>query len=191
MTDRVRWGILGTGNIANKMAEALKSLPEAELAAVGSRAQNSANQFADKWDIPTRQPSYEALAQDESIDIVYVSTPHPFHEPCTVLCLEHGRAVLCEKPFALNSHEAEKMVIAARTHRLFLMEAMWTRFLPALQKTKELIEDGAIGELRMLQADFGFRAGWDPQGRLLLDTPDGREAVTVGEVVPTLPATVH
>lgn len=152
-----RWGILGAGSIAHKFATGLNDLPDTELYAVGSRSQAKADAFADVYKIPVRHNSYEALVADPKVDAIYVATPHTFHKEHSILAMEQGKAVLCEKPFALNAAEAAEMIAYARTHKVFLMEAMWSRFLPHMQKIKELIAQGAIGEIRMLQADFGFR----------------------------------
>ncbi len=165
--NEIRWGILGTGNIAGKFAEGLKAATGARLVAVGSRAQPSADAFADRFDAPNRHASYEALVADPEVDIIYISTPHPMHAENAILCLDHGKAVLCEKPFTLNAAEARTVVERAREKGVFLMEAMWTRCLPVLARTRELIRAGAIGEPRLLVADFAFRAGWNPESRLL------------------------
>src|SRR5690606_13762312 len=103
MQEKIRWGIIGTGNIARQFARGLTSVPDAELVAVGSRSQESADKFGDMFDVPRRHPTYEALAADRDVDAVYVSTPHSLHMENTLLCLEHGKAVLCEKPFAINA----------------------------------------------------------------------------------------
>jgi len=162
----VRWGILSTGKIAHAFAEGLRALPDARLVAVGSRSQEAAERFGRLFDVPHRHGSYEALVQDPDVDVIYIGTPHPFHKENTLLCLEAGKAVLCEKPFALNALEAAEMIRVARARGLFLMEAMWTRFLPAFAKLRALLEEGAIGEVRLLTADFGFRAAFDPESRL-------------------------
>jgi predicted dehydrogenase len=161
-----RWGILGTGSIARKFAEGLKSAPGAELVAVGSRAQKTADEFGERFDVPRRHASYEALAADADVDAIYVSSPHSCHKDNTIQCLEAGKPVLCEKPFAINAGQAEAMVAVARERGVFLMEAMWTRFEPVTVKVREWLASGAIGEPRMLCADFGFRAGANPRSRL-------------------------
>jgi predicted dehydrogenase len=178
--DKIRWGILGTGNIAKQFARGLAVLPDAELAAVGSRSQAGADAFGDEFDVPRRHPSYAALANDPGVDVVYVATPHNLHRENSLLCLEADKAVLCEKPFAINAGQAEQVIALARAKRLFLMEAMWTRFLPALVKIRELLADGTIGEVRMLAADFGFRAPFDPQGRLFDPNLGGGALLDVG-----------
>jgi predicted dehydrogenase len=178
--EKIRWGILGTGRIARTFATALTFLPEAELVAVGSRASASANEFADRFGVPHRHADYAGLANDPDVDVVYVSTPHTFHQENTLLCLQAGKAVLCEKPFTINAAEAEEVINLARAKRLFLMEAMWTRFLPSMVKVRQLLSDGVIGEVRMLTADFGFRASFDPQGRLFDPELGGGALLDVG-----------
>ena len=166
MAEEIRWGILGTGSIAKKFAQGLMSAEGANLVAVGSRSQQTAATFADQFNVPTRYSSYRDLTQDPSVDLIYIATPHPFHCVNTVLCLENGKGVLCEKPFAINRQEAELMVRTAQENDTFLMEGMWTRFLPAVVRLRQLLSEGVIGEVRMLTADFGFRAGLTPEGRL-------------------------
>lgn len=152
--DKIRWGILGTGGIAGKFALGLSFCDDAELTAVGSRAQTTADEFADKWNVRHRHATYADLADDPDVDVVYVATPHVFHKDNSILCLEAGKAVLCEKPLTINARQAEDVIACARRHGLFLMEAMWTRFLPATCKLRELLADGALGEVRMIKANF-------------------------------------
>lgn len=178
--DKIRWGILGPGQIANKMAEALRNLPDAEIAAVGSRREEAGREFAAKHGIPTAHCGYEALAADPNVDVVYVATPHPFHMDAAILCMEAGKAVLCEKPFAVNARQASEMIKKARENKVFLMEAMWTRFLPAIQKMKQVVADHAVGQAKMLEADFGFRAERDPRGRLFAPDLAGGALLDVG-----------
>ena len=178
--DKIHWGILGTGMIATKFAEGLMALPDAELVAVGSRSQSSADDFGYEFDVPHRHASYTALADDPDVDVVYVATPHPFHRENSILCLEGGKAVLCEKPFAINASEAEDIIALAREKGLFLMEAMWTRFLPVLVRTRELVAKGTIGEVRALFADFGFRTAFDPKSRLFDPQLGGGALLDVG-----------
>ena len=177
---KVRWGILGTGAIARQFVEGLNSLPEAEVLAVGSRSEASAAEFADEREIPRRYASYDDLAADPDVDVVYVATPHPFHADNAELCLEAGRAVLCEKPFTVNAAETERVVWLARDRGLFLMEGMWTRFFPLMEKLRRLVSDGAIGEVRMLNVDFGFRADLDPASRLFDPKLGGGALLDVG-----------
>lgn len=141
MTTATRWGILGTGSIAKQFARGLADTPNAVLQSVGSRAQDSADAFGETFSIPARHASYEALANDPDVDAIYVSTPHPFHKDNSILCLRAGKAVLCEKPFTINAAEAKAVVEVAREHGVFLMEAMWSRFFPAMQQVKKWLDE--------------------------------------------------
>jgi predicted dehydrogenase len=176
----LRWGILGAGSIANRFCSDVKSLSDHRLAAVGSRDKAKADTFADKFSIQNRHDSYEALVADPEVDVIYVATPHPFHKEHSLLALGAGKAVLCEKPFTINAGEAEAVVKEARDRGLFLMEGMWSRFFPALVKLRELVAEGAIGEPRMLQCDFGFRSGVNPEGRLFKPELGGGGLMDVG-----------
>ena len=166
MVEKIRWGIIGTGNIARQFARGLAVLPDAELVAIGSRTAAAAEAFAAMFSVPHRHGSYEDLAQDPDVDVVYVATPHSLHRPNTLLCLRAGKAVLCEKPFAINAAQAGEMIRLAREKGLLLMEAMWSRFFPAMAKVRELLAAGAVGQVWLLTADFGFRARFDPSSRL-------------------------
>ena len=163
---KFRWGILATGNIAGSMAQALNSVEEAELLGVASRSQASADKFGDKWNVPRRYPSYEALAADPNIDIIYIATPHNLHFDNMRLCLSAGKHVLCEKPLTLNAAESAKCIDFARENNLFLMEAVWMRFFPAMAQLRKWIADGIIGDLRLIQADFCINLPFDPAHRL-------------------------
>ena len=180
MVEKIRWGIIGTGNIAGQFARGLAVLPEAELAAVGSRTAAAAEAFGEAFDVPHRHSSYEDLARDPDVDVVYVATPHSLHRQNTLLCLRAGKAVLCEKPFAINAAEAEEMISLAREKGLLLMEAMWSRFFPAMAKVRELLAAGAIGRVWLLTADFGFRARFDPSSRLFDPALGGGALLDVG-----------
>jgi len=180
MTDVFRWGILGPGNIAAKFAAGVAALADQEVVAAGSRTQASADRFADRFDIRRRHVGYEALVADPEVDAIYVATPHNFHREHTLLALRHGKHVLCEKPFAINAAEAQEMVDAARAAGLFLMEAMWSRFLPIIVEARRLISDGAIGTVQMVQADFGFRASFNPASRLFDPALGGGALLDVG-----------
>ena len=174
------WGILGTGKIAAKFAEDLKSIGNAKLLAVGSRSQASASNFADRFNISHAYPSYQKLVQDPDIDVVYISTPHNLHKENSILCLENGKAVLCEKPIGVNTEELKEMIQVANSRNLFLMEAMWTYFLPTIKKAEEWIEDGAIGQVQHIKADFGFKAPYDPSKRLFNPELAGGALLDVG-----------
>ena len=155
MSEKIRWGILGPGGIAHKFADALKAIPDAEIIAVGSRDLQRAKAFADMFDVPYRHGSYVELANNPEVDVIYVATPHPFHKACAILCLEAGKAVLCEKPFTVDAEQAKALIACAQKHKQFLMEAMWTRFIPIMVQVREWLADDVIGEPRMLTADFG------------------------------------
>lgn len=180
MDQALRWGILGTGNIAHQFARGLAVLPDATLVAVGSRRQKTADAFGDEFDVPHRHAGYEHLAEDPDVDVVYVSTPHTFHHENTILCLNAGKHVLCEKPFAVNARQARDMIVTARAHSRFLMDAVWTRFLPVMVQVRTLLETGTIGEVHMLQVDFGFRSRFDPAARLFNPALGGGALLDVG-----------
>jgi predicted dehydrogenase len=181
--ETVRWGIVGCGKIAALFATGLTTLPDAALVAVGSRAEETAHAFADRFGVPRRHGSYAALANDPEVDVVYVATPHQEHKASTLLCLEAGKPVLCEKPFAINAGETDAMIGAARQRGLFLMEAMWTRFVPLMGKVRALLAAGAIGEVRMVSADLGFRAAPGRPARLFDPAYGGGALLDVGVYV--------
>lgn len=162
----INWGILGCGSIANKFAHDLNMLEGCQLYGVGSRSIDKAISFAKVNNAQKAYGSYEELVQDENIDVVYVATPHPYHKDNTILCLNNGKHVLCEKPFAMNSAEVAEMVKAAEQNNKFLMEAIWTQFFPYMSKLKEIIAEGKLGEIKMIEADFGFKADFNPNSRL-------------------------
>lgn len=180
MAAAIRWGILSTGRIAHTFANAIAHVPEAQLVAVGSRTQSAAEAFGEEFNIPHRHGSYEALVADPEVDAIYVATPHPYHHPNTLLALDAGKHVLCEKPFAVNAKQAAEMVERARAKKLFLMEAMWTRFLPAVRQARQWLDDGLLGELRLLQASFCFRSDMDEASRLLAPELAGGSLLDVG-----------
>jgi predicted dehydrogenase len=157
MTQRFRWGVAGPGGIATRFAEAMRLVDDGEIAAVASRSAERAGAFADRFAIPTRYGDYDALAADPEVDVVYVATPHSRHEAVTISFVEAGKHVLCEKPFALNARQARRMADAARAQGVFLMEAIWSRFLPAYRRLVEVLGEGRIGEPMLVEADFGFR----------------------------------
>lgn len=163
----IRWGILGTGQVAHLFASDLQLLPDADLVAVASRAQTRADAFGEEFDVPERYGSYEALAVESSADVVYVATPHTSHVRDATMALDAGKAVLCEKPLAINAKGAEQITSAARNHGQFLMEALWTRFLPVMADVRRLVcEDKVLGDLSLLQADIGAYQAFDADHRL-------------------------
>ncbi len=160
------WGILGTGAIANAFTKSLQTLSNAKIVAVGSRAQKTADRFARTFAIENAYSSYAALVEDPNVDIIYVATPHSHHHSNTLLALNHDKAVLCEKPFAVNVRESKEMIQTARERGVFLMEAMWTRFLPAIIQVQDWIKKDHIGRVRHIAADFGFKAPFNEKSRL-------------------------
>jgi len=162
----VRWGIAGTGMIAGIFANAFAEVDGGSVVAVGSRALTSATRFAATHAIPRAHGTYADLVADPEVDAIYVATPHAQHEELTVAALEAGKHVLCEKPMSLSAPQSARMVEAARAHDRFLMEALWSRFLPAYLTIDELVADGAVGEVLCVDASLGFRAPFDPDHRL-------------------------
>lgn len=172
----VRWGILGAGNIAHKLAEAVIEHTASTVEAVGSRSLDKAQAFADEFSIPRAYGSYEQLVADPDIDVVYIASPHSHHHEHMLLAIEAGKHILCEKAFTQNAAQAREVVEAARAKGVFLMEAMWTRHLPHMYAIREIIERGDIGDIVSLQADHGIllthvERMWNPAlaGGALLD----------------------
>ncbi len=174
----IRWGILGCGKIARKFAADIKFVKNAELIALGAREQSTADAFAKDFPAKYRHNSYQSLVENQEVDAIYVATPHAFHHEHTLLCLRHGKAVLCEKAFAMNLGQAKEMIGMARQQKVFLMEAFWTKFLPHYQLMKKMIAEGKIGKVQSVIANFGFIPAppfaprlYDPQlgGGSLLD----------------------
>jgi predicted dehydrogenase len=153
----VRWGIVGPGAIARGFAEAMSQTTGGSIVAVASRSLERANAFGDQFNVSRRYGDYGDLASDPDIDVVYIATPASRHEADTIAMLEAGKHVLCEKPFALNSVQAQRMVDVAAAAGSFLMEAMWSRFLPSYRKMMDLIDGGKIGEPNFVEANFGYR----------------------------------
>ncbi len=177
---KVRWGILGTGNIAHKFASDLRLVDNAELVAVGSRSLETAEKFADELGITISFGSYEELAKSAEVDIIYIATPNNLHHPNTLLCLNNGKAVLCEKPFAMNENQALEMISSARGKNLFLMDALWTKFLPHYQKMIDIVKSGILGDIKAVLANFGFRANAEPNSRLLNPELGGGSLMDIG-----------
>jgi dihydrodiol dehydrogenase / D-xylose 1-dehydrogenase (NADP) len=164
----IRWGICGTGRMASTIATELAALngDGAQLCAVGSRSLAGAENFARSHNVPRAHGSYTDLARDPGVDVVYIATPPSLHCENALACIKYRKAVLCEKPFALNASEAVRMVRAAREGGVFLMEAMWTRFLPALTAVRTLIADGTLGRIRLLVGGGGFVPAFNPRSPL-------------------------
>ncbi len=162
----IRWGILACGGIARKFADDLTHAKKGYLAAVSSRDIKRAQEFASHYDSSVKTfGSYEEMLSSGEIDVVYIASPHGLHYEHTLLCLEAGIPVLCEKAFAINSMQVAAMISKAREKKLFLMEALWTRFHPSIAKLQEIIASGAIGEIKHVVADFGFKAVYDEEAR--------------------------
>jgi predicted dehydrogenase len=179
MTETIRWGILGCGKIAHKFASDLRLVKEAKLVAVASKDERRGQEFALQYGASHVYTSYEELAAS-NLDVIYVATPHGFHYEHVMLCLSHHKAVLCEKAFALNLPQAREMVVTAQKNKVFLMEAFWTKFLPQYKKVVELLNDEKIGEIRWLQADFGFKSPQPTPQRLYDPLLGGGSLLDIG-----------
>jgi len=177
---KIKWGVLAPGTIAKRLAAGLQEIPEAVRYAVGSRDLGRAQAFAEQFGFEKAYGSYKELAADPDIDVIYVATPHPQHEEAAVTCLNAGKAVLCEKPFAANAKQAARMIDCAKQNGVFIMEAMWTRFLPSICKVRELLSQGAIGNVQHVYVNFGFRAPVNPEGRLFNPMAAGGSVMDVG-----------
>ncbi|MFX0021105.1 MAG: Gfo/Idh/MocA family protein [Candidatus Hermodarchaeota archaeon] len=165
MSKIIKWGILGCGKIAYKFAEGLKVLPEAKLEAVASKTEGKAETLGRMFGVKNIYNNYEELVNNPAVDVIYIATTHNFHYQNALLCLTHGKSVLCEKPITLNANQAEDLIKTARNKNLFLMEAMWTRFLPCINKINELIDQDIIGDIKHITADFGINREFDPKIR--------------------------
>lgn len=176
----IRWGIIGLGKIANKFATDLATIENTELVAVASRNQENANDFAKNYNVRKAYNSYLDLAKDDEVDAVYIATPHSFHKEHTILCLKNKKAVLCEKPFAMNLQEVEEMIAVAKENDVLLMEALWTYFLPHYTYVLESLKNEKFGKLLKLEADFGFSRGFDNNSRLFKKEVGGGSLLDIG-----------
>jgi predicted dehydrogenase len=174
------WAVLGCGRIAAKFSNDLKLLPNARLYAAASRDYQRALNFARESGYEKAYGSYEQLVNDPEVDVVYIATPHSHHREHAILCLNHRKAVLCEKAFAINKKEAEEMVSCARANQTFLMEAFWTMFQPSFRKAMEIIHSGELGKLKMVRSDFAFNGPYDPQKRLYNIALGGGSLLDIG-----------
>ncbi|WP_139903453.1 Gfo/Idh/MocA family protein [Clostridium thermarum] len=177
---KIRWGIIAPGNISIAFAEGMKAVTNAEIVAVASRDLSRAEEFAKKFNIRKAYGSYEEIVKDDEVDAIYIATPHSFHKDMSIMCLQHGKAVLCEKPATLNSKELKEVIDTAEKHNTFYMEAMWMRFLPVIREVKKLVDEGTIGELRLVKADFSFMAPMNPESRLFSKRLAGGALLDVG-----------
>jgi predicted dehydrogenase len=161
----IKWCILGTGRISRIFAEGLKVVENSELYAVGSRTRESAESFASEFNVKKAYSNYEEAANDPDVNVIYIGTPHNHHCENTLMCLDKGKNVLCEKPLSINGNEVRKMIEKAKEKNLFLMEALWTRFLPNIIKAKELIDSGEIGKVKFLNSCFSVKSSYGPEHR--------------------------
>jgi predicted dehydrogenase len=162
----IRWGIIGSGGIARMFATDLRLLPDASLVAIGSRQADTAEEFGASLDVPHRHATYDDLVNDPDVDAVYVATPHPGHHDAALSAINAGKAVLVEKPFTMNAKEAASLIDAAQSRGVFLMEAMWARFLPHMVRARELLAEGALGDVRVVIADHNQWFARDASHRL-------------------------
>jgi predicted dehydrogenase len=176
----LRWGILGAGHIAGKWARDLGSVPDAVLQAVWARDPGKTREFAEAHGAARPADSVDDLLGRGDLDAVYVATPHGRHLPDTLACLEAGIPVLCEKAFALDAAQAREMALTARSRGVFLMEALWTRFLPSFLAAKRWVASGEIGQILTIRSDFGFRAPYDPRKRLWDPAMGGGALLDIG-----------
>jgi predicted dehydrogenase len=180
MHKKINWGIIGLGKIANKFAADLQLSDNSMLYAVASRNPEKAAIFSEQHHSSKFYASYEELADDPEIDVIYIATPHTFHFENTMMCLKKGKGVLCEKPMGMNLQEVETMVREARSRNLFLMEGIWTRFIPATAKLLDLLAKKVIGDILFIRADFGFKANFNREGRLYNKKLGGGSLLDVG-----------
>jgi len=169
MEDKVRWGIVGPGKIAQNFANDLKLVDDAMLTAVASRNLERAQTFAREYHIAHSFDSYDALFASDVVDVVYIATPHTFHHDVALQAMKAGKHVLCEKPLGINRKEVVSMVDAAKANKVFLMEALWSRFNPTIVKVKQMVDTGLIGELGYINADFAFYGMDKPPTSRLFD----------------------
>jgi predicted dehydrogenase len=189
MKRNYRWGILGAGRIAEKFCTAIAFVEGSEVYAVASRDISKAKDYAARFNASRSYDNYQELVTDKEVDIIYIATPHSFHYEQALVCLQHQKAVLCEKPMTLSHVQTAELVAAARENRVFLMEGLWTACMPFMDKVRSIIANGRIGQLQYLAADFGFEAPPDPEGRLYKKSLAGGSVLDIG-VYPVSLATI-
>lgn len=180
MNKTIKWGIIGLGKIAYKFATDLATIEDAELYAVASRSKEKAVNFATKHKAVKTYTTYKDLAEDTEVDAVYIATPHSFHAAHSILCMQHKKAVLCEKPFAMNAEEVAEMIAVSKANNVLLMEALWTNFLPHYQYVLDIYAQNRFGALKQLEANFGFKAAYNLDGRLLKKEVGGGSLLDIG-----------
>ena len=179
-TKTIRWGIMGLGNIAHKFAQDLIKIKDAQLYAVASRTKEKATEFAYNYGVAQIYGNYEDLVNDANIDAIYIATPHVLHKENTLLCLEQGIAVLCEKPFAMNSTEVAIMISKAKEKKVLLMEALWTSFLPHYQYVLKELKNKTYGKLLKMEASFGFFREFNDNSRVFKKSLGGGSLLDIG-----------
>ncbi len=177
----IKWGIVGAGNIAHSFSKDLALVSGGELTAVASRNLDKAQSFASEYGAPNAYGSYEELFHSKTVDVIYIATPHSTHAKLSIAAMKAGKSVLCEKPAGVNRSEVEEMIKVAKENNVFFMEALWTRFNPTIKKVKELVDNGTIGDIGYLHADFAFFAlDRDENGRLLNPALAGGSLLDIG-----------
>lgn len=176
----IKWGIIGPGKIARKFAADLSLVSNAGLYAVASREQNRADAFAKEYKALKAYGNYEALAEDPAVDAVYIATPHSMHKEDTLMCLRRQKAVLCEKPLAINASEVGEMIAVSKSEQVLLMEAMWTAFLPGFQSAVQKLHEGEIGIIISIEANFGFQPPYQAESRLFNKDLGGGSLLDIG-----------
>lgn len=180
MEKTYNWGIIGLGKIARKFADDLRLLPNARLHAVASTSAERAGEFAVEYDCPNAFGTYEGITHCRDLDAVYIATPHVLHYENTMMCLKAGIPVLCEKPFSMNMTQTAEMVALAREKGVFLMEALWSLFIPAVETALQMVRDGKIGDVRLITADFGYHAPYKAESRIYNRQLGGGSLLDVG-----------
>ena len=180
MSKIYNWAVLGCGKIARKFCNDLKLLSNARLYAAASRDVQKASDFKNELGFEVAYGSYEEMVNDPKVDVVYIATPHSHHHEHALLCLNHQKAVLCEKAFAINKNEVEEMIVAAKQNHTFLMEAFWTMFQPSFKKAMEILNSGELGKVKVVRSDFAFKAVFDETKRLYNVSLGGGSLLDIG-----------
>lgn len=181
MAETIRWGIIGLGNIAQKFAQDLSLVDDGELVAIASRSMSKALDFNKEFHVTNVFDSYQELFECDAVDVVYIATPHTEHMNWAILAMQNGKHVLCEKPMGVNKQQLSQMLETAKKHKVFLMEALWSRFNPTIRKIKEMVDEGGLGTLEYIHADFAFYAlDRAKDGRLLNPDLAGGSLLDIG-----------
>lgn len=180
--ETIRWGIIGTGGIANKFSDEMKFVQNSEIVAISTRKYESGERYVQRNGDVEIYTNYQEMLENSDVDVVYIATPHTLHRDHSIQAMKAGKAVMCEKPFATTALEAEEMIACARENNVLLMEAMWSRFTPAVREAKRMIEEGAIGKVKLLKTDFCFflKDSYPEEGRLLNRKLGGGARLDVG-----------